>query len=96
MVSIPKLTEIKLIREELGLNQKQLAKLCGIPTSLLNMIEKRKAKPSYDNLVKIFDVLDIKEKKLLGKLKTAEQICTKNIQSIRKNDLIEDAQKNNE
>jgi len=79
--------------QELGLNQKQLAELCDIPTSLLNMIEKGKAKPSYDNLVKIFDVLDVKEKKLLGKLKTAEQICTKNIQNIKKNDLIEDAQK---
>jgi len=90
MAAIPKLEEIKVRREELGINQKQLAKLCNIQPTLLNMVEKGNAKLSYDNLVVIFEVLEQKIEDSLEQVKTAGTICIKNITTVKKSDYIED------
>ncbi len=79
MVFIPKLQEIKQRREELEISQRQLAKLCDIRASFLNMIEKGKAKPGYDVFVRIFKVLDEQSEKATENLKTASKICSKNL-----------------
>lgn len=92
MTRIPQLTEIKKLREELNLSQRQLAKKCEIPSSFLSMIEnpKNNTKPSYDVLVRIFKELDIESQKNLGKLVTAEKIYKNNLTSARKSDYAED------
>jgi predicted transcriptional regulator len=92
MTRIPQLTEIKKLREELGISQRKLAKKCNIPSSFLSMIENQKnnTKPSYDVLVKIFKELDDASQKNLGKLVTADKICKKNPTTARKTDYAED------
>ena len=92
MTRIPQLTEIKKLREELNLSQRQLAKQCDIPSSFLSMIENQKnnTKPSYDVLVRIFQELDGESQKNLGKLITADKICKTNLTSARKSDYAED------
>lgn len=79
MVFIPKLQEIKQRREELKISQRQLAKLCDIQPSFLNMIEKGNAKPGYDVFVNVFKVLDEQSEKATENLKTASKICSKNL-----------------
>jgi len=92
MTRIPQLTEIKKLREELNLSQRQLAKQCDIPSSFLSMIENQKnnTKPSYDVLVRLFKELDGESQKNLGKLTTADKICKTNLTSARKSDYAED------
>ena len=92
MTRIPQLTEIKKLREELNLSQRQLAKQCDIPSSFLSMIENQKnnTKPSYDVLVRLFQELDGESQKNLGKLITADKICKTNLTSARKSDYAED------
>ena len=70
MFRIPQLSEIKKLREQLSLSQRQLALRCNIPPSFLNMIEnpKNKTKPSYDVLVKICKELESESQKNLDKL----------------------------
>jgi predicted transcriptional regulator len=92
MTRIPQLTEIKKLREELNISQRQLAKTCGIPSSFLSMIEnpKNNTKPSYDVLVRIFQELEKESQKNLGKLITADKIYKSHITSARKSDYAED------
>ena len=92
MLQIPQLTEIKKIREELNLSQRQLAKKCDIPSSFLSMIENQKnnTKPSYDVLVRIFQELGVESQKNLGKLITADKICKKNLTVTKKSEYAED------
>ena len=92
MTRIPQLTEIKKLREELNISQRQLAKQCDIPSSFLSMIEnpKNNTKPSYDVLVRIFKELDSESQKNLGKLITADKIYKKNLTFARKSDYAED------
>ena len=92
MTRIPQLTEIKKLREELNISQRQLAKQCDIPSSFLSMIENQKnnTKPSYDVLVRLFKELDGESQKNLGKLITADKICKTNLTSARKSDYAED------
>jgi len=92
MTRIPQLTEIKKLREELNISQRQLAKQCDIPSSFLSMIENQKnnTKPSYDVLVRLFQELDGESQKNLGKLTTADKICKTNLTSARKSDYAED------
>ena len=69
MVFIPTLQEIKQRREELNLTQRKLADLCKIRASFLNMIENGNAKPSYDVLVTIFNILDEQAEKAIKNIK---------------------------
>lgn len=92
MARIPKLSEIKTLREEIGLSQRELAKRCNIQPSFLNMIEnpKNDTAPSYDVLVRIFEQLDIESQKRLDKLVTAEKVCNTKLQTAKKSDYAED------
>ncbi|MFZ8908003.1 MAG: CBS domain-containing protein [Nitrosopumilaceae archaeon] len=90
MVFIPKLQEIKQRREELNISQRQLAKLCDIRPSFLNMIENGKAKPSYDVFVNLFEVLDEQAEKNTEHLKTASKICAKNVMTATRHESLED------
>lgn len=91
MVFIPKLEEIKQRREELKINQRQLAKLCDIRPSFLNMIENGNAKPSYDVFVNIFKVLDEQTEKITENLKTASKICSKHPFTLSRHATLEEA-----
>ncbi|WP_288313166.1 helix-turn-helix domain-containing protein [uncultured Eubacterium sp.] len=47
-------------RNELGLSQRQLAKICGIPQSSVARIETLKITPNLDTLLKIMQHLGLK------------------------------------
>jgi len=93
MVFIPQLEEIKQRREELKISQRQLAKLCDIRPSFLNMIENKNAKPSYDVFVNIFKILDKQAEKSTQNLKTASKICAKNPTTATKHTTLEEITK---
>lgn len=94
MIRIPELSEIKKVREQVGLNQRQLAKLCDIQPSYLNMIENNPdSKPSYDVLVRIFKKLDEEAQKRMGNFTTAGEICNTRLITANKNDFVEDVVK---
>ena len=92
MGRVPELSEIKKLREELGLSQRKLAQRCNIQPSFLNMVEniKNPTKPGYDVLVKIFNELDTEAQKRLDKLTTAAKVCRKNPTTARKSEYVDD------
>lgn len=56
---------IKQIRKEQNMRQKELAEKAEISPQFLCDIEHGRRKPSYDTAVKLAEVLDIKDIKLL-------------------------------
>jgi len=88
---LPELEKIKTRREALQITQKKFAKMCGIKPSMLNMVEKRNANPSYDLWVKIESCLDIEEAKELSNVKTAGQVCITSVKTVKATDSISDA-----
>jgi predicted transcriptional regulator len=93
LTRIPELTEIKNLRETLGLSQRQLARECNIQASFVNMIEKGHSDPSYKVLKKIFEYLDLKSHEKLDKLTTAKKICNRPLIAAKKSDNLEDTLK---
>jgi predicted transcriptional regulator len=91
MVRVPEISEIKKIRKELGLSQRQLAKRCKIQPSYLNMIENNPdKKPSYEVISNIFKILEEESQKRFDQLTTAGKICAKPVLTARKTDYVED------
>lgn len=93
MTNIPKTSEIKTRREELGLTQRDLAKLVGKKPSYISMIESEKLSPSLEIFRKFFEVLDKQAELKLDKVKTAGKICTKNVEFFSRHDTLEHALK---
>lgn len=82
------LNMIKTVRMKLGISQKQLAKECQISASMLNQIETKKAKPSYDTAKKIFEFL---EKSQYKNQKKASEIYTTPLIKLVTSDTIDSA-----
>ena len=60
------LTEIKIMRKQLGITQQELAKLAGVSQSLVAKIEANTIDPTYTKVKKIFETLyALNEKKQL-------------------------------
>ncbi len=62
-----KLTEMKRIRKERGLRQKDVAEKLGIATHSYTRYECGVRRPNIDTLLKIADILDVKASDLLEK-----------------------------
>lgn len=93
MIRVPELTQIKKHREELKLNQRQLAKMCDIQPSYLSMIESGSCDPSYKILVKISKVINSEMQKNLDKLIIADKISIKNLVTAHSRDSLDDTVK---
>jgi predicted transcriptional regulator len=93
MIRIPELTQIKKHREELQLNQRQLAKMCDIQPSYLSMIESGSCDPSYKILVKISNVLNSQIQKNLDKLTNAGKILITNLVTAKRSDSLDETVK---
>ena len=70
---LPELEKIRKKRNALGLSQEKLAKALGLGRVVINRIENRnknentkKYSPSYDNVKKIFDRLEMLEQQEMG------------------------------
>ena len=73
------------LRRQLGLTQKELAKLAGVSQSLIAKIESNRIDPAYSKVVQIISALEIQ---LNTSKKTVLQIMTKDIVSVKPSDSI--------
>ena len=86
---LPSIESIKQQRLKIGMTQKELAKLVGVSTSMINQIESGRSAPSYNTAKKVFEVLATKE----GKLSThnAGQLCSQNIIKLKSTNTLHEA-----
>ena len=56
---------IKLVRTELNITQEKLADKCGFDRTYISLLEREKRNPSYLNLVKLSNGLEISVSNLL-------------------------------
>jgi len=57
---------IKFLREERGLSQEKFAEQCGFDRTYISLIERGKRNPSYTNLLKVAQGLEISISELLN------------------------------
>lgn len=57
---------IKTLREERGLSQEKFAEKCGFDRTYISLIERGKRNPSYTNLLKVAEGLEISLSDLLN------------------------------
>jgi predicted transcriptional regulator len=88
---LPSLEEIKGLRIKIGLTQKQLADLVGLSQSYIARLEKGDINPTYENIRKIYSVLESYLDQNLNNEITAKEIMTRNVISVNSNDTIEKA-----
>lgn len=81
---LPDITLIKTKRQKLGIKQKELAYKSGVSQSLIAKIESKRTEPSYSSVNRIFSALESYEHK---NDKTCKEVMTKNILSIKKNEV---------
>jgi predicted transcriptional regulator len=86
---LPRLDSIKQARTKIGVTQKQLAKMTGVSTSMINQIESGRSQPSYETAKRIFDSLATLEGR--ADPNKAGDICSKEIVKLRPTDSLHDA-----
>jgi transcriptional regulator with XRE-family HTH domain len=59
-------TNIKKIRNEIGVSQEQLASMCGFDRTYISLIERGKRNLSYLNLVKLSKGLNVDLEKIIS------------------------------
>ncbi len=82
------LKDIGKLRRKLGLTQTQLAHLAGVSQSLIAKLERGLIDVAYSKAQQIFRALETEEKK---EEVTAEQIMTREVKGINKNDRVKKA-----
>ena len=88
---LPSIESIKQQRLKVNMTQKELARLVGVSTSMINQIESGSSQPSYFTASKIFQILSTKKGK--SSPKNAGQICSSKIVKLKPNDTIGKAEK---
>ena len=86
---LPRLDNIKQQRAKLGITQKELAKMTGVSTSMINQIESGRSQPSYETAKRMFDSLATLEGR--ADPNKAGDICSKEIVKLRPTDSLHDA-----
>ena len=88
---LPSLETIKEERMKLHMTQKKLADMTGVSTSMINQIESKRCKPSYDTAKKIFESLA----KVEGQIspRSAGDICSTKIEKLSPDNTVSDAGK---
>jgi predicted transcriptional regulator len=87
---LPQLGEIERRRKNLGLNQKELARMVGVSQSMIAKIETGRINPSYVKTKAIFDLLESLEKKREMKVR---EIVQGNVIGVQKDDAVSKATK---
>ena len=101
---LPELEKIRKKRNALGLSQEKLAKALGLGRVVINRIENRnknentkKYSPSYDNVKKIFDHLEILEQQEVGdaglSVKLAGEVMVSPLVTVSLEESLESARK---
>jgi len=90
MENFPSLNEIKSLRKELNISQKELGLLCGIPQSTISRIENDTIDPPYSKVKKLFKQLQNERIARTKSKKHAKDIMTRTIISIKPGSSIRD------
>lgn len=88
-IMLPRLDGIKQARTKIGITQKELAKIAGVSTSMINQIESGRSQPSYETAKRIFDGLATLEGR--SDPNKAGDICSKEIIRLKPTDSLHDA-----
>ncbi|MGC8692339.1 MAG: CBS domain-containing protein [Thermoplasmata archaeon] len=86
---LPSLEEIRNLRIKIGLTQKQLADHVGLSQSYIARLEKGDINPTYENVRKIYSVLENYLDKNMNNDILARDIMTKNVLTVNSTDTIE-------
>ncbi|HIH68793.1 MAG TPA: CBS domain-containing protein [Candidatus Nitrosotenuis sp.] len=86
---LPRIDSIKQARIKIGVTQKELAKMSGVSTSMINQIESGRSQPSYETAKRIFDSLATLEGRTDPN--KAGDICSKEIVKLKPTDSLHDA-----
>ena len=73
---LPSIEELRKMRKNLGISQKELARISGVSQSYIARLEKGSINPTYDKVRKIFDYLNKTGQKASSIDITAERIMT--------------------
>lgn len=76
---LPSIEELRKMRKNLGISQKDLAKVSGVSQSYIARLEKGSINPTYDKVRKIFDYLNKSGQKAGTIDITAERIMTPSV-----------------
>lgn len=87
---LPDIGEVRLMRRELGLTQKQLAQMAGVSQSLIAKIERDLVQPSYHNVKKLLEALD-REKTRRHPPVTTGKVCSRNIFWVESTQIVREA-----
>ncbi len=87
-MEFPDISEIRKIRQRLGLTQSSLARQCGLSQSIIAKIEKGRCDPSYSTASRLFGYFEQQSKK--GGV-TAASLMSKSIVFISPRDSVEKA-----
>jgi len=87
---LPELSEIKQMRNKVGLTQVELARLAKVSQSLIAKIEAGKIVPNYRKTKRIFEALESVGK---AEQRKAAEVMSRHVVSVRENDRIVKAAK---
>ncbi|MFP3317998.1 MAG: CBS domain-containing protein [Thermoplasmata archaeon] len=88
---LPDIRDIKNMRKRAGITQKELANLTGLSQSYIARVESGDLNPTYDNVKKIFAILEEQISKREGEELRAHDIMTREIFSVDADDPLEKA-----
>ena len=91
MEILPSLSDIKSLRKNLNISQKELGDIVNIPQSTISRIENGSIDPPYSKFKKIYEYLENERKIREKSEKHAKDIMTQNIQSIKSSSTIREA-----
>ncbi|MBD6955290.1 MAG: CBS domain-containing protein [Thermoplasmata archaeon] len=90
---LPDIKDIKNMRKRAGITQKELASLTGLSQSYIARLESGDLNPTYENVKKIFSVLEEEISKKEGQELCAQDIMTREIVYVDADDPLEKAMK---
>ncbi len=76
---LPSIEELRKMRKNLGISQKELAKISGVSQSYIARLEKGSINPTYDKVRKIFEFLNKTGQKATSIDITAEKIMSDSV-----------------
>ena len=88
---LPSVTEIKELRKNLNISQKELAKICGCTQPVISRIESGDIDPPYSKARKIFEFLESEKNKKRKSEQKACDIMTKKIVFLKEDSKVKDA-----
>ncbi len=85
---LPSVEELKKMRKNLGISQKELANITGVSQSYIARLEKGSINPTYSRVKAIYEYLTKSGERAAGILITSDKIMTKNVVLCRESDSI--------